>query len=391
MDRFSWFNGKPNDFEWEVFKQAGIRIYDGDSKTNFDDGCSVLTSHRIYWTDSKNSKIIISLSLDLIVNSSRQAGGFTRSPKIILKLQAAPSSGHQGPVARSRYDFIKLSFKEGGDENFFKHLQDNLQNRTWAGGYPKSSSTSSMSTSAMSAGSAKPRASGIVGIERKLEEKQRKTDATISVAFQDLTKLMDKAKEMVAVSSSIATKIKDKKGDITDDETVKFKSYLLSLGIANPVTKEEYGSGTHYHMQLAHEIASLLEEPVTQNGGNMLLADAFCRINRARGMELLSPEDILNACKMLAKLKLSIKLRSFDSGVLVLQTMSYNDDDIIKETTTLVQESTSLSAQELANLLSISILLAKERLLLAEKEATLCRDDSDEGLRFYPNLFAGMV
>ena len=34
---------------------------------------------------------------------------------------------------------------------------------------------------------------------------------------------------------------------------------LLSLGIANPVTKEEYGSGTHYHMQLAHEIASLLE------------------------------------------------------------------------------------------------------------------------------------
>jgi len=46
-----------------------------------------------------------------------------------------------------------------------------------------------------------------------------------------------------------------------------------------------------------------------------------------------------------------------------------------------------LSAQELATLLDISILLAKERLLLAEKHAKLCRDDSDEGLRFYPNLF----
>jgi len=130
----------------------------------------------------------------------------------------------------------------------------------------------------------------------------------------------DKAKEMVAISSSIATKIKEKKGDITDDETVKFQSYLLSLGIANPVTKETHGSGTHYHMQLAHEICTLLETHITSGGGNMLLADAFCRINRARGMELLSPEDILNACKMLSKLNLSLKLRSFDSGVLVLQT-----------------------------------------------------------------------
>ena len=51
-----------------------------------------------------------------------------------------------------------------------------------------------------------------------------------------------------------------------------------------------------------------------------------------------------------------------------------------------VGESTSLSSQELASLLNISVLLAKERLLLAEEVGTLCRDDSDEGLRFYPNL-----
>jgi len=37
-------------------------------------------------------------------------------------------------------------------------------------------------------------------------------------AFQDLTKLMEKAKEMVTLSANIASKIKDKKGDITDDE-----------------------------------------------------------------------------------------------------------------------------------------------------------------------------
>lgn len=33
----------------------------------------------------------------------------------------------------------------------------------------------------------------------------------------------------------------------------------------------------------------------------MTLPEAFCRINRARGMELLSPEDVLNACSALNK------------------------------------------------------------------------------------------
>lgn len=48
---------------------------------------------------------------------------------------------------------------------------------------------------------------------------------------------MVKAKEMVELSKSIANKIKDKQGDITEDETIRFKSYLLSMGIANPVTR----------------------------------------------------------------------------------------------------------------------------------------------------------
>lgn len=86
-----------------------------------------------------------------------------------------------------------------------------------------------------------------------------------------------------------------------------------------------------------------------------------------------------------------------------------------------VSEKGSLTAEEFAKLLGLSVLLAKERyclmymlhmllhfvltasssclfiltlnvflsyrLLLAEKVGHLCRDDSVEGLRFYPNLF----
>lgn len=52
-----------------------------------------------------------------------------------------------------------------------------------------------------------------------------------------------------------------------------------------------------------------------------------------------------------------------------------------------MEKATSLSVEELAQALSISLLLAQERLLTAERDGKICRDDSIEGLRFYPNLF----
>lgn len=47
----------------------------------------------------------------------------------------------------------------------------------------------------------------------------------------------------------------------------------------------------------------------------------------------------------------------------------------------------SLSAEQLAQQLGISVILAKERLLSTEKAGKACRDDTIEGLLFYPNLF----
>ena len=35
--------------------------------------------------------------------------------------------------------------------------------------------------------------------------------------------------------------------------------------------------------------------PSQDAGGMMTLTDAFCRLNRARGLELVSPDDLINA------------------------------------------------------------------------------------------------
>lgn len=34
------------------------------------------------------------------------------------------------------------------------------------------------------------------------------------------------------------------------------------MGIANPVTRETHGSGTHYHMQLAKQLGDMLQAPL---------------------------------------------------------------------------------------------------------------------------------
>uniref|UniRef100_A0A452SBF2 Vacuolar protein-sorting-associated protein 36 n=1 Tax=Ursus americanus TaxID=9643 RepID=A0A452SBF2_URSAM len=360
MDRFVWTSGLLEINETLVIQQRGVRIYDGEEKIKFDAGTLLLSTHRLIWRDQKNHECCMAIPLSQIVFIEEQAAGIGKSAKIVVHLHPAPASKEPGPFQSSKNSYIKLSFKEHGQIEFYRRLSEEMTQRRWE--------NMPVSQSLQTNRGPQPgriRAVGIVGIERKLEEKRKETDKNISEAFEDLSKLMVKAKEMVELSKSIANKIKEKQGDITEDETIRFKSYLLSMGIANPVTRETYGSGTQYHMQLAKQLVGILQAP----------------------LELLSPEDLVNACKMLEALKLPLRLRVFDSGVMVIELQSHKEEEMVASALETVSEKGSLTSEEFAKLVGMSVLLAKERLLLAEKMGHLCRDDSVEGLRFYPNLF----
>ncbi|XP_070327403.1 vacuolar protein-sorting-associated protein 36 isoform X1 [Odocoileus virginianus] len=397
MDRFVWTSGLLEINETLVIQQRGVRIYDGEEKIKFDPGTLLLSTHRLIWRDQKNHECCMAIPLSQIVFIEEQAAGIGKSAKIVVHLHPAASNKEPGPFQSSKNSYIKLSFKEHGQIEhltqcsqspgseqieFYRRLSEEMTQRRWE--------NTPVSQSLQTNRGPQPgriRAVGIVGIERKLEEKRKETDKNISEAFEDLSKLMVKAKEMVELSKSIANKIKDKQGDITEDETIRFKSYLLSMGIANPVTRETYGSGTQYHVQLAKQLAGILQAPLEERGGIMSLTEVYCLVNRARGMELLSPEDLVNACKMLEALKLPLRLRVFDSGVMVIELQSHKEEEMVASALETVSEKGSLTSEEFAKLVGMSVLLAKERLLLAEKMGHLCRDDSVEGLRFYPNLF----
>lgn len=379
MDRWCW--ASPSNHGQILLRNHGTKLYDGDERTSFEDGILQLTPTSLIWTDSRNSSCVLTLDLSLIVQVEQIAGGIGRSPKIVLHLVKRDASKPPGPVAHSRENFVRIGFGKHGDTEFYTKLIESLKNRAWE----RISQTATQS-------SARPqvpriKGAGIVGIERKIQQKHNEASQNISVAFQDLTKLMDKAKEMVQLSQSISTKIKDKQGDISEDETIKFKSYLLSLGIPNPVTKETHGTGTHYHMQLARELSDSLMGELRKRDGIILLSDAYCMINRARGLEMVSPDDMINACRMFESMKLPMRMKTYDSGVTVIQLETHSEEKSVSQTVDLVSDSESLTAQQLANLIEMSVFLAKERLVLAEKMGKLCRDESVEGLRFFVNKF----
>lgn len=52
-----------------------------------------------------------------------------------------------------------------------------------------------------------------------------------------------------------------------------------------------------------------------------------------------------------------------------------------------VEQAQSLSVEKLAQISSISLTLALERLLTTERAGKVCRDESIEGLQFFPNRF----
>ena len=60
----------------------------------------------------------------------------------------------------------------------------------------------------------------------------------------------------------------------------------------------------------------------------MPLPDVYCLFNRARGAELISPDDLLTAAKLLSATGARLAFRQFASGVLVVQSGAHSDEKV---------------------------------------------------------------
>ena len=129
----------------------------------------------------------------------------------------------------------------------------------------------------------------------------------------------------------------------------------------------------------------------------MPLPDVFCLFNRARGSELVSPEDVLRACELWERLGCAPRSRRFESGVRVAQSPDLRDDEVCATLADALSAGAAeggasgaggrLDAFGAANVLGVAPTVAGEFLAMAEGHGIVCRDDGPDATWFYPNRF----
>ena len=226
---------------------------------------------------------------------------------------------------------------------------------------------------------------GVAGIIRKAEEEERKTQSTVQEAFDNLNTLMNSARELVSIANRLQSNYS--KTQPSEEEADEFHQYMLGLGLASPVSRNTVGNKGDFHAELSRQLCDFLQDPLSMNNGTLSLIDVYCLYNRARGSDLVSPDDVLKACNLFEPLGLPLSLKQFPSGVIVVQSAQLSLEQVQNICLSHLKLHPHISGLQLADRLNVPLLLATEYLLDAEKRGVLCRDESLQGLCFYLNFF----
>lgn len=386
--------------EVECFLLSSVDLDSEDDPPRFASlrsGNLILTTHRLIWipSSSQSNASLPPSSLPLasvthIFSHKKSIKSMFHSPRIRFQVDSVV--------------VVTIVFRGKGDfDGFLTKFWECWRGRAWEEDEKRESEGSVSGTGAgtvaqgLYGNDGTVRMVGLAGILRKEQEQWESTDKSLQDAFQDLNALMSKAKEMVSLAEKMRQKLlsapSSSQNGSGDDEEMgskeEMQQWMLSVGIISPVTKES--AGALYHQELSRQLADFVRIPLEQAGGMISLTDMYYHFNRARGTELISPDDLWQACTLWEKFDVPVMLRKFDSGVKVIQNKSHSDEEVMSRIRTLVTKTetlrTGVTASDAALTLKIAPAMAKEHLLSAETKGLLCRDMSPDGLRFYFNLF----
>ncbi|PSS19061.1 Vacuolar protein sorting-associated protein [Actinidia chinensis var. chinensis] len=406
-------SGRPvlhtGEVECSLLSSVDLECEENPNFPLFKSGLLIVTTHRLLWIPaSSTAAFAIPLAaVSHIFSSSSSAKKsmiktMFASPRVRIQVSATPEGRVEEGGSRSVVITLVLRGKSDQSDSFSGKLWEAWRGRAWesAGDSGSSSGVGGGVGGGGGVMSVRMPVVGVSGILRKEQEMWESTDKSLQDAFQDLNALMSKAKEMVMLAEKMRLKLlsgSNNQASAANDEEMgskeEMQDWLLSVGIASPVTKES--AGALYHQQLSRQLADFVKVPIERAGGMVNLIDIYCLFNRARGTELISPEDLLQACSLWEKFDVPVMLRKFDSGVMVIQSKSYRDEEVLLRIKSLVLKPdalrTGISASDAAITLGIAPAMAKEHLLTAETKGLLCRDVSPDGFRFYVNLFQEIV
>lgn len=312
-------------------------------------------------------------------------------------------------------DNIKISFRGGGEKIFYERLKGSMTQRKWLlHNAPPAPKTHRQLDNGPSGGAettttrARAKTAGIAGLEQRGLNMRKNNEILIGSAFEDLEALMASAKEVIALAERFARQNNGGSGGASSEDNALLAESASQLGLIT--TKDIVGGGgseSLYLSELSRNLAEFLTDDsrgvLKRAGGILTLVDLWAMFNRARGgVELVSPLDFEKAARLWESLKLPVRLRTFRSGVMVVQSRDRTDDITIKSLLTWLQDlhefppefnvpwdwrefGQGVTAQEAAERFGWSLGVAEEELLMAEEQGALCREEGLEGLKFWEN------
>nr|CAJ2471234.1 unnamed protein product [Leishmania braziliensis] len=308
-----------------ILSQHGVTLYNGDEKTHRRNGKLALTTHQLRYNDEADVSTVLQLPLELVRRSGRApslSSGFGpfSSPKIVV------------PLPQNAY--VKLSFRAGGVEKFYTAFVDALEKKAWLqaaathsqaqppqgavvgkslstpasavnGGGSRSGASPGMTTAVPSTSPPPPvpRGVGIAGVQLASAQ-----SAAMNETLKDIDDIMNKASTLVSnirrlrERNEAAAVAGSNPGSETAVERTKIESIESTLGLGTMVTR--YGtncSDSRFHKDLAVELHAWMTHESNSRLFNDMpvvpLIELFALYNKARGGDLVSPLDVLNACK----------------------------------------------------------------------------------------------
>lgn len=312
---------------------------------------------------------------------------------------------------------VKISFRGGGEKIFHERLKGAMTQRKWllqnAPPAPRGSSrmmeVASSNDGPSEGTSGRAKTAGIAGLEQLGLNMRKNNELLIGSAFEDLEALMSSAKEVIALAERLARQ-GGANGGVSAEENAILAESASQLGLIT--TKDIVGGGgggseSLYLSELSRNMAEFLADDsrgvLKKEGGIITLVDLWAMFNRARGgVELVSPMDFEKAARLWESLKLPVRLRTFRSGVMVVQGRDRTDQTTIRALLAWLQDlhefpperdvpwdwhafGRGVTAREAAERFGWSIGVAEEELLMAEEHGALCREEGLEGLKFWKN------
>jgi hypothetical protein len=210
--------------------------------------------------------------------------------------------------------------------------------------------------------------------------------------------------------------------DMSQSEQQDLTNVLEQIGFISPVTKQS--SGNRYHEELSRQLFDFAQHPVKVSHGTIGLVDLYCLYNRARGTELVSPQDVLKACQLWETLfparndnnqnsnKVTLKLKQLQSKGYIIQSSSYNENyermrmqqyifarncglsgkgaipieqDVPNRWKS--EDSKGVSVLEISQFFKISIPFAQEHLDVLLTNDKIVKDNSSAAVLYYHNFF----